>query len=341
MNILVLEHITAGGMGGEPVPVALADAGMAMWKAVVEDFSAAGHQVRTIAGERADVPGQPRCVSITPTVPYAETIERMAKDSQAALIIAPESGGILASYEETLRKWGVRSLGSDPKAIALCGDKFLLGDHWMKAGFSSPMTGTAPTPGVVLEAVKEKMLVNLTTWIFKPRDGAGCEHNYLAHTLKDLEELETKLSPETKWVAQHYFPGMPASVSFIVHEGKPRPLLAGRQFIQGNDQLRYAGGKLPLDRDLAERAIALATRAIRTIAGLTGFVGVDLILGAAPKDDTVIEVNPRLTFSYCGLRKLCKTNLAAALLDPAAPIEWNTGSVSFNAAGVATKDGWA
>ena len=340
MTLLVLEHITAGGMAGEPVPVALADAGMAMWKAVVEDFAALGHKVATTAGERAPSKDDPHAVCITPTVPYEQTIERVAKASDAALIIAPESGGILAAYEDTLRQWGVRSLGCDPRAIALCADKFLLGDHWMNAGFSSPPTGTGPT-AALLAAVAGKMREKLTTWVFKPRDGAGCEHTYLAHTLADLDALNSKLAPDIQWVAQNYFSGIPASVSFIVHDGKARPLLAGRQLVQGDTQLQYKGGKIPLDRELTERAVALATQAIASIQGLAGFVGVDLVIGDEPKDDTVIEVNPRLTVSYCGLRKLCRTNLAAALLDASAPIEWNTGSVSLNASGIATKDGWS
>ena len=41
-----------------------------------------------------------------------------------------------------------------------------------------------------------------------------------------------------------------------------------------------------------------------------------MVLGNDPSgnDDVVIEVNPRLTTSYVGLRKLVRENLAAAML---------------------------
>jgi predicted ATP-grasp superfamily ATP-dependent carboligase len=46
---------------------------------------------------------------------------------------------------------------------------------------------------------------------------------------------------------------------------------------------------------------------------------VDLVLGADPasREDFVIEVNPRLTTSYVGLRAACRENLAQAWLDVA------------------------
>ena len=46
-----------------------------------------------------------------------------------------------------------------------------------------------------------------------------------------------------------------------------------------------------------------------------GFVGVDLLLGEQQADDCVIEINPRLTTSYVGLRRMIHGNVAARLFD--------------------------
>jgi hypothetical protein len=48
-------------------------------------------------------------------------------------------------------------------------------------------------------------------------------------------------------------------------------------------------------------------------------VGIDLILGADPegRDDVALEINPRFTTSYLGLRAACLGNLAAVLLSVA------------------------
>ena len=67
---------------------------------------------------------------------------------------------------------------------------------------------------------------------------------------------------------------------------------------------------------LSHVATALASRAVAALSSTVGYLGVDLVLGDDPdgRDDVVIEVNPRLTTSYVGLRALAADNLAAAML---------------------------
>jgi hypothetical protein len=107
--------------------------------------------------------------------------------------------------------------------------------------------------------------------------------------------------------------------------------------------LRYLGGELPLAAGLAERATALADRALAALPAAVGYVGVDLVLGRDPhgSQDAVIEVNPRMTTSYVGLSAAAKTNLAESMVHIAAgelravefhprPIEFDPdGNVSF------------
>jgi predicted ATP-grasp superfamily ATP-dependent carboligase len=87
---------------------------------------------------------------------------------------------------------------------------------------------------------------------------------------------------------------------------------------------------------LAERAVRLTRQAIETMPGLLGYVGIDIVLGAAEdgSQDWLIELNPRLTTSYIGLRALAQTNLAQLVLQLARgePIEepvWRQETVRF------------
>ena len=76
------------------------------------------------------------------------------------------------------------------------------------------------------------------------------------------------------------------------------------------------------------------------MAGLAGYVGVDLVLGAADDggEDRTIEINPRLTTSYVGLRALAEANLAEVLVkvvrgEVVPAVAWRPGTVSFRADG--------
>jgi predicted ATP-grasp superfamily ATP-dependent carboligase len=69
---------------------------------------------------------------------------------------------------------------------------------------------------------------------------------------------------------------------------------------------------------------------------LAGYVGVDVVLGDTEdgSQDQAIEINPRLTTSYIGLRRLARDNLAEALLALMAgqhvpSPRWHAGSVRF------------
>jgi tyramine---L-glutamate ligase len=111
------------------------------------------------------------------------------------------------------------------------------------------------------------------------------------------------------------------------------------QKISEDGRLKYLGGELPLSAGLAERAVALADRALAALPAATGYVGVDLVLGRDPNgnEDYVIEVNPRLTTAYVGLRAAAKMNLAEAMVriagGDAAPIEFIDRALEFDAAG--------
>jgi predicted ATP-grasp superfamily ATP-dependent carboligase len=80
--------------------------------------------------------------------------------------------------------------------------------------------------------------------------------------------------------------------------------------------------------------------AVRAVPGLLGYVGVDVVLGEAADGggDAVIEINPRLTTSYVGLRRLARFNLAEAVLAVVAGkalpgLDWRKGPIRFLADG--------
>lgn len=100
-----------------------------------------------------------------------------------------------------------------------------------------------------------------------------------------------------------------------------------------------------MQRELADRATDLAEQCLAALPPARGYVGIDVIVGreADGSEDVVIEVNPRLTTSYVGLRAMTQDNLAKTLVDVAigesATIDFNEDAFEFLSDGTVTKLG--
>jgi len=226
-----------------------------------------------------------------------------------------------------------RLLGCDPQAIRLTSDKLALAEFWRLRRVRHPWT----------DAFERADLVHVPPpWVLKPRHGAGSQSIYLVHdaeTASNIIEAEADEWddwPLTNFVVQQYVPGQAASVAILIGPYQTLALAPCRQHLSTDGRFGYLGGSLPLPTPFAERAARIALQAIAGIDGLRGYVGVDLVLG----DDGVdyaIEINPRLTTSYLGLRQLCEQNLAELMLRVALgervePPTWKSQEVQFDPA---------
>jgi predicted ATP-grasp superfamily ATP-dependent carboligase len=316
MRIFIYECISAGGMGTR-VPDSLRREGAAMLDAVVADFQRLPN------------------VGVVTMRSDSEDFRELAARSDWTLVIAPEFDELLERLAQTVLAAGVRPLGPLPGAISLTADKLRLAKHWHRTGVSHP-------PTVSLET---KLPVDVPLpWIIKPQHGAGSQGILIALRPSDLERWDKNhrhAFATSEFIVQHYVAnGTPVSVSLLVGPSQTIPLSPCTQRLDGRS-LSYQGGSLPLPSPLAERATKLALQAVAGIDGLQGYVGVDLVLG----DDGVdyaIEINPRLTTSYIGLRQLCEDNLAELMLRIVQGQEtktpaWKAGAVWFNADGTTNR----
>jgi predicted ATP-grasp superfamily ATP-dependent carboligase len=112
---------------------------------------------------------------------------------------------------------------------------------------------------------------------------------------------------------------MAASIALLCGPAGSVALPACRQILSDDGRFRYLGGSTPLAPALHSRAATLAQRALCALPTARGYVGFDLVLGEAEdgSQDVVIEVNPRLTTSYVGVRAATEVNVAGLLLQAA------------------------
>jgi hypothetical protein len=158
--------------------------------------------------------------------------------------------------------------------------------------------------------------------VVKPVDGAGS-----LGVERVSAPQSVVLDVEKAWLIEPFCAGSAASVAVLCGPELTLPLPPFGQ--QLSETLEYLGGWRICDARLVERAQKLAVRAVAALGPTIGYVGIDLVLGDDPAgtDDRVIEINPRLTTSYLGLRQTTRDNLAAAML---AVAEGRPAALSFH-----------
>jgi predicted ATP-grasp superfamily ATP-dependent carboligase len=250
--------------------------------------------------------------------------------AEAVIVIAPETGGLLEQISSYWDRQGVWRLGPSIDTIRLTTDKQALAEHWQQFG--------VPTPPVHRGRPRSDDHYPL---VWKPRDGCGSQATFaLSSWTQAVQVLTCAETDGLDMIVQPYVDGQAVSVAFLCGPNSRIPLQPTFQHLSTDGRLRYLGGSLPLPLELARRAVALGQRALAGLSGLVGYIGVDLVLGKAAdgSEDYAIEINPRFTTSYVGLRVACRDNLAAVLLEiarggHAKSLNWRSDCIVFEANG--------
>jgi predicted ATP-grasp superfamily ATP-dependent carboligase len=311
--VFVHEFITGGGWPAGELPHGLANEGAAMLWALLADFRAWGavHTVTTLDSrlDHLSLPAD-EVVRVAPGQ-HEATFSSLLAQSDAVLIVAPETDGILARLSAMADEAGIPLLGSSPAAVAIAADKAVCYRRFCQAGLPTPLTRQADfiTAPQVADEIGYPLVV-------KPLDGVGCEGVCLvtgpAGLIDTLALLRHTTCQETI-LLQSFVAGTPASVSLLIAEGRALSLSLNGQDIEVGCPFTYRGGIVPLTHPAAARALKVAQVAVGLVPGLQGYVGVDLVL--AQEEALLIEINPRLTTSYIGLRQVLQLNLAQAIWD--------------------------
>lgn len=308
--ILVHEFVTGGGWADPVLPESLAGEGLAMLKALLADFRAWGRfPVLTTLDRRLRGVSLPadRIVILDPEV-YPTTLVELADSCGAALIVAPETGGALERLSGLMLDAGVCLLGSRPEAVAVAADKWECHRRFERAGLPTPET-VRTTPAAAAWAAGELGF----PLVVKPIRGAGCEGVGLVRGAVMLERAldQPALRDVDSLLLQRYIGGAHASVSLLVAGGDSVPVSLNRQRVRAGIPFVYRGGVASISHARRAEAIDLARRAVRLVPGLQGYVGVDLML--TEEGCSLLEINPRVTTSYVGVRRVVDVNLAEAI----------------------------
>ena len=332
MRIFVFEFVTGGGLAGRAVPRSLAREGLAMRTALVADLAAIKSHKIVMTTDTRFVRPVPHNVDLVPIVgralpgppgepdrarPTSETgatatIDALVNASDAVWLIAPETNRCLERLAARIERQGKALLGPSASAVRRAADKSRLPGLLARAGIEHPETAVI-SDGSNARAAATRIGYPV---VVKPARGAGCGGVRLARGPRELGvamEEAHRANGTGPLVMQRFVPGRAASVSLIADGHRAVPMAVSAQRVTAAPGLSYHGGSTPFDHPQAEAAATAASRTCAAIPGLRGYVGVDLVLTSSAA--VVIEVNPRLTMSYLGLRAVLEENVAALALE--------------------------
>ncbi len=322
MNLLIYEHISGGGYTNEKISASILSEGYGMLRSLISDFKAAGHQVTTLLDSRLEAFNPPieadQIVSVSSPKELDEKLRNLSTLFNAVYVIAPESDQMLEKLVELVEASGGTSLNCQIDAIKRVSNKMATYETLEKRGLKVPETvllDIHEKTGNIRRLIKELGY----PLVFKPLDGVSCSDLSLVKDAGDIATAVKKIARESvmkHFIAQKLIRGKGASVCVISTGDKALTVTLNKQLVTlapPDGESRYSGGAVPFDHSLEEEALKTAQRVAESIGGLKGYVGVDMVL--AREGPVVMEVNPRLTTSYVGVRRVVNFNPAQAIVD--------------------------
>jgi tyramine---L-glutamate ligase len=294
-RVWVFEYLSGGGDFHGDTLLAM---GVSMRDAIVADLlQVPGYVVSAATCERAPpLPGGAIATPAGAGESVADFVARQAVSHDAVLVVAPESGDVLAQLHRAVppERW----LGCDAASIALAGSKRATTEHLAAHGVPTPLAFAGDA--------------SVRRWVTKPDDGAGAADTQVHADLSAARDHAGRSFVVEPWVE-----GAAMSLSLLCKSGRFELLCVNRQRIAIDAQGLVSFQGVTIDRDASahgEDFARVAREVVQAIPGLRGFVGIDVVWHDS-RGPVVIEVNPRLTCAYVGLSAALGRNLAAELLD--------------------------
>ncbi len=302
MRLFIYEFITGGGCLDRELPNTLMREGEMMLRALVSDLKDGGFDdLVCLRDNRLE-----KIESITNVFEYTTDTgitEKLINSSDMSWFIAPETENILYKLTEYAEQQGKQVLGCSSSVIKLATSKTALLNYLINVNIP------CVKPILIGKTIKDCR----SGWIVKPDDGVGGEGCYLFREQKLLSEY-LHANESSGLLIQEYVEGIPASLSMVCFEGKATVLACNRQLFDFKNNCGHFSGVVVngLSEYRGELEM-LASRIANALPEARGYVGIDFVM--TNKGPLVLELNPRLTTSYVGIRQSTGINPARYIVD--------------------------
>lgn len=314
-KIFVCEFITGGGLNAQALPESLAKEGALMRDTLLYDLSNLPYRVSTTVDARLSSPKYcAECVKLSSNDDVWQVWKTQMQNVDAVWLIAPETNSILHYFTqiaEHTKMAGLANpliLGCGLKSIEISSDKLATYLALKQANIL-----TVPTYTI------QNWPKGDGSWLAKPNDGAGCEDTVCFDSALDLMHWLVQNNKLETHVIQPFKTGVPASVSCVMHRGQAQLLSCNKQLINMSQHtLSYKGSEINGMCEHWHAFERIANDIAMALPDLAGYVGIDVIVENNGHDNDkifVLEINPRLTISYAGLREATGVNPAELIIN--------------------------
>jgi len=326
-KIFIFEFVSGGGYNHVDIPSSLFCEGYAMLRTIIEDFKKLGFQITTLLDIRIDFLSQylkaDKIKLVNNNDDYIKIYTDCVKKSTYCFVIAPEFSNNLYNLTKIVKDNKKTVLSVDLDGICLGTSKLITYNFFLENKVNTPKTYRIPLKKKFfdLEFVHQKFDELGCPVIIKPEDGVGSESIFYFETKAQIihffEDSYEKLDLSRNYILQEYIDGEDLSASIIngVSSKKPEAmnqiiLSINAQIIKFKDSVNdsiYLGGFTPVvDYELLKDSLEKILKSM-DLSSFRGYFGIDFIKKA---DNSIyfIEINPRLTTSYIGIRNILEYN---------------------------------
>jgi predicted ATP-grasp superfamily ATP-dependent carboligase len=311
MRLLVFEFITGGGFNNQPLPASLLQEGYLMRNALLDDLSSIADLelfvLQDVRLSQADLAAKGRWQTIIVAQQVALQTLLLARQSDydAVWLIAPETDGILSAWCEFFSAQGKFLHTSGAVAVVKCQDK-------LETTKLLQQTSIACVPSSVYDDTTRYQGGN---WVIKVNDSVGCEQVYLIQSIEDWHKVSASLISHKVYIIQPFISGRVLSLSCLFYQGKAYFICCNQQHIHTEQQqFVLSACTVNIQSNNNHRYQELCQKIASAMPQLFGYAGIDFIQTEAG-EDLVLEINPRLTTSYAGIKQALGVNVAELVLN--------------------------
>ena len=318
MKILVSEYFSGGALSRSSLTTHLLVEGYAMAYFLAIDFFASKIDVTLTLDYRLSPSHTElglKIAKITPNEGYMKKIVELASHFDYTVIIAPSQSNTLAKILTILEDRGISLINSKSATVSKVANKYYVYKVLKIKNINVPLSEVAQSNDI--DCIRKIAKDLGFPVVIKPICSDGSEDVFLIRTRNHLSTVlgHIKNLPNREILIQEFVSGIPASLSLLVNEsGKTVVMSINKQNIlidPTSGKMTYIGGHTPLCY-VNDEIKKLANLIVESFSGLKGYVGIDVIIN---RDGIyVIEINPRLTTSYVGLRRVLNENVGLQLV---------------------------